>query len=288
MTEVLPTLLSIVLVIVYFLRPMEILTASINKGQSYFGFLLITFASLAGPVIVVQYFIIHATGNLKVLDTPDELSKFPAALYIKFNRYQIDKKNIRYKIFDERVGKNLSLLNYTMRVAVPYYGPGALPVADSAERRGTGMLTLQGQTGAISGSGVTVPPAWVCYQYDTTISNNEDVANKEAARQAFIKAGFQRFWQKECNSFTYLRRPLESKPMDQYNRTIEPATNTFANEHLILEAVFEPYGHRYTRSLFWSIASIAGACIVMFIMVLASDFNQLGWEALKQHRSLKN
>lgn len=190
------------------------------KKNYFFSVLLLAHLAIGFTTVAFQYYLINATGELRALKTPEEITRYRPVKYYTIDSYYVDKQQVKFKRFEYVSGKGNRKLTYEMVIAVPLYTRGNEPTLISPLVTGDTAAVVQAD--AVSpGNTMADAPIWVCMYYDTSLSNwRSSSREKELAWEQFEERCKQHFKNTDLYKFTCLDRPGKGDRYDQFVQTV--------------------------------------------------------------------
>lgn len=233
-----------------------------------FGLLFFCTIVISTPCILMQFYLITATGSLTQLKSIDEINKLPSTKYYKVQEYFIDKQRRGLAYNYDVSGKRSQYLNLHIYIACPVYDKEMEPVKiDAAIVTDTVMIDAEEQYNPLPVPGIY---AWYCIHYRKQISNKLSNIEEKRLSDLFYEESVEDFRRTNLNNFVYLKRTGNNNEREGYQRAIRKSGIAGSeNEINILEPVGEPFSERNGNKLLWIFATlITGLLVFLFILDL--------------------
>lgn len=234
-----PAILSFGIVLI-FLRPKARLLALKDRLPDFIIILMLV--TILAPTIILQFYVVTATGKLTVLnDISEKFSTKPTKYYIVKN-YFLNKKHTSFKTATNISGK------YNRDYYMYLYC--ALPILKSVGD--TNQLTHEN---------------WYCIKYYERISNKLSLEIKKQKFDRFIERSFAKFDSLNVKDFVYLERIGQVFDKIGYSQAIENNERFMALHPTILLPINEPFEQRNGKKLYWFLGTliILNLSLILFI-----------------------
>ncbi|MEY4541678.1 MAG: hypothetical protein RLZZ306_3435 [Bacteroidota bacterium] len=235
-----PAILSFGIVLI-FLRPKARLLALKDRSPDFIIILMLV--TILAPTIILQFYVVTATGKLTVLnDILEKPSTKPTKYYIVKN-YFLNKKHTSFETATNISGK------YNRDYYMYLYC--ALPILKN--EADTNQSTYEN---------------WYCVKYYERISNKLSSEMKKQKFDRFIKRSFAKFDSLDVNNFVYLNRIEQVFDKNGYSQAIENNERFMALHPTILLPINEPFERRNGNKLYWFLGTLItlNMCLILFIV----------------------
>ncbi|WDF56182.1 rhomboid family intramembrane serine protease [Mucilaginibacter sp. KACC 22063] len=240
------------------LKPrIKLLFPDTNSNLSFVYYFAACLA-ISAPTIVLQNYLITATGKLTKLNNIEEITQKPLTKYYVISNHYIDKQHAAVYQQTEVSGRHDEYLTFHIYVASPILNK--LPT-------GKNDSTLK----------LNAPPAWLGTEYEKQVSNRSTDAEKEAAYKQLNTEANESFNKQNLDQFIYLDRIGNNDKRRGYAAAIKSSPQYKNYIAIILEAKNEPFAARNGNKLGWVFKSFAIGAGIWFVMLLfpAIDKKQL-------------
>jgi rhomboid protease GluP len=288
---VVPLVLPFLPVWIWWRKRIKLLNLKTKKDNLFFNLLLVAHLFIGAVTIATQYFLISATGELRVLSNPAAITQYRLAKYYTFGQYYADKSSARQIEFSYTSGKRNRDLTYEAVIAVPLYNRSV----DTVQFQGRvlkdeGIVAPPAETVIEAPEPVKIktisdtaalpkPAAWVCLYYKTSLDNRISLEERNEAWDDFIEQSYQDFAQQDFYSFAYFEYPGNNELRDKYIKAVGGLRLSGIELPYVLSPGTEPYANRYDEELvvIFGVLIIGGT--VLLVMVLLRPFDD---DALKK------
>lgn len=224
----------------YILRKkLEILDLGKETQRHKDGSSFLLWLALSGPVVMAQYFMVSATGQLTELRSIEEIQMAHPTKFYKVSQQFLDKEAIRSYSISKSSSDGLSVSIYSV---IPAY---------------------QSSQHALN----TKPSAWYGIKFHKNMSSRLAKEEKDRQYERFKQESLTAIAHFNSSSYQYFNRISESKNRDIYLEAIRINSQNVSSE-IVLVGQKEPFDNRYTAELRWLIA----ASLVSILMALAVFF----------------
>jgi membrane associated rhomboid family serine protease len=199
------------------------------------------------PLIMAQFALPAATGKLINLNRLNEIRNFPAERYFTTKQVFFRKSAPGVHIDTRTTGKNEEKLKMTVYVAIPAFGNPSDSLNSS-------------------------PPAWLGFEYEKTISNDLQPAEKQAELDNFLVTCQKEYDRTNPGIFTYLKKLPASDERNLYHNARDQQ-EYYRDIGTILIPVQEPFEDRNGNMLVWISGVLSGSMLIWLLMVLIPKTN---------------
>lgn len=238
------------LVVLIFLRPrLKILDTNSKKGDSSEAILFGLCIILSVPIIISQFYIGPATGELTRLDTINEINQKKQTKYYSLNKYYIDKDSISVHPSFDVSGRYNDEFNMHIYVTLPILG----------DKKETGNEYCL---------------AWLGLEYREQLSNRLENYEKDQKYKQFAEKSQQDLIKRDFSKFVYLERLGNSDKRDGLIHAIKKNPQYNSKTLNILIPVNEPFEARNGDKLAWLIGSMIAGSLILLLILLITKLNE--------------
>lgn len=225
----------------------------ILKGDDVRGpffYFFVPWMAVAAPTIVLQDYLLKATGKLTTIKNISEISHRPSTKYYKVANHYIDKQHATIHRTAEVSGRYNSDLTFYLYVACP--------ILNEAPQISTG-----------DSSNFNMPVAWLGIEFTKSIGNNSssDAEKEEAFKQLGMEA-YNKIKDQNLDQFIYLDLIGKNNRRKGYSAAIKSISQYENIEPIILEAKNEPFERRNGDKLGWIFISFGIGSAIWLIMLI--------------------
>ncbi|MGG5208495.1 rhomboid family intramembrane serine protease [Chryseobacterium sp. MIQD13] len=247
------------LITFFYIRPkLKVLKLKTEKGTWADFYSIICWIIFFVPLMIAQNLLITASGELRKLNSIDEINQTTVAKYYTLKSHYIDKKFTSVYLDVEATGKNNNKLGLYVYASIPIFNKAE----DTINHK---------------------PSAWLGIKYSESISNRLDPAEKEKKFHEFVDQSEIDFKNKNITQFIYLDRIGNSDEKAGYNQAIK--NNRYfktLSDPSILVGINEPFEVRNGNKLETLTACILIGSVIWLIMILSPKTNQRELKRIKE------
>jgi rhomboid protease GluP len=249
-----PAILSWGLILI-FLRSKARLLALKDRLPDFI-IILMLITTLA-PTVILQFYVVTATGKLTVLNDISEKSSNKPTKYYIIRDHFINKRYTSFKPLVNIGGKGNRDYNMYLYCALP-------------------ILKSEADTN------LSVCENWYCIKYYERISNRhyESISSKlnsEIKKQKFdifLKKSLAKFDSLNVNNFVYLNRIEQVFDKNGYCQAIENNTRFTALHPTILLPINEPFKQRNGTKLYWFLGTLIALNLSLILFIISHDLKE--------------
>lgn len=260
----LPFCLPVIPVYIWLRPRIKLLVLKDKKGNLPFLYFFAACLAISVPTMVLQEYLLTATGKLTTVENISEISKKPITRYYTIANHYIDKQHATVHRRTEVSGRNNEYLTFHLYVACP--------LLDKAPQIDTG-----------NNSSFIMPAAWLGTEYTKGISNRSSDVEKE---QAFKELGietYNKLKEQNLDQFIYLDHIGNNDRHKGYYAAIKSIPQYNGAEPLILEAKNEPFETRNGDKFGWIFKSFGIGAGVWLLMLIFPKFNNAQLKKLPEY-----
>jgi rhomboid protease GluP len=260
----LPFCLPVIPVYIWLRPRIKLLVLKDKKGNLPFLYFFAACLAISVPTMVLQEYLLTATGKLTTVENISEISKKPITRYYTIANHYIDKQHATVHRRTEVSGRNNEYLTFHLYVACP--------ILDKAPQIDTG-----------NNSSFIMPAAWLGTEYTKGISNHSSDTEKE---QAFKELGietYNKLKEQNLDQFIYLDHIGNNDRHKGYYAAIKSIPQYNDAEPLILEAKNEPFETRNGDKFGWIFKSFGIGAGVWLLMLIFPKFNNAQLKKLPEY-----
>lgn len=260
----LPFCLPVIPVYIWLRPRIKLLVLKDKKGNLPFLYFFAACLAISVPTMVLQEYLLTATGKLTTVENISEISKKPITRYYTIANHYIDKQHATVHRRTEVSGRNNEYLTFHLYVACP--------ILDKAPQIDTG-----------NNSSFIMPAAWLGTEYTKGISNRSSDVEKE---QAFKELGietYNKLKEQNLDQFIYLDHIGNNDRHKGYYAAIKSIPQYNGAEPLILEAKNEPFETRNGDKFGWIFKSFGIGAGVWLLMLIFPKFNNAQLKKLPEY-----
>ncbi|MFB9840864.1 rhomboid family intramembrane serine protease [Mucilaginibacter ginsenosidivorans] len=235
-----------------------------RQGNLPFLYLFAACLAISIPTIVLQNYLLTATGKLTPVIQTSEISQKPITKYYTIANHYIDKQHAVIHRRTEVSGRNNENLTFHVYVACP-------------------ILDKVPQTRVDNNSTFKLPVAWLGTEYTKGISNHSSDAEKEQAFKELGIEAYNKLREQDLNQFVYLDHIGNNDHRKGYYAAIKEIPQYDGREPLVFESRNEPFEARNGKKLGWIFRSFAIGAIIWFVMLLFPKFNSAEFKKLPEY-----
>ncbi|NIG53374.1 rhomboid family intramembrane serine protease [Chitinophaga sp. Cy-1792] len=258
----LPFLLSWVPVLIWFRDKIKMVAATGTRELVLQLFLAL---SMAIPTIVVQHYLVSATGKLTPLQTISDIGSTPKTKYYSLKNCYLDKEHIGVQHAVDVSGRSDEHFNMHLYLALPILDKAA----DTASH---------------------VCAAWYAIHYSETLDNDLSGEEKEAAYKKFINETADKYEKDSLTGFSYLERVPVSEAGKAFQKAIASDKTFTSSDNIILRPRFGTFEDRNSSPVWMPLSFLlffgVWACIVVYSPLRKVPINELDTEmhTMKEHQ----
>ncbi|WP_343303684.1 hypothetical protein AAHN97_19180 [Chitinophaga niabensis] len=235
MLVILPIGLAIVAVLTWLRPRLRLLTVPSPKTSPQFTLNILSIMAVAIPIILFQYLLLSATGDLRKVHAPSDIAKAGYAKYYSVEEFADLKKYAYIRFATTSANKGRTLIHHQ------YFAMPLIDKSTFANNYFSEDTSLTFMKLFIEGN---FPPVWACMEYTFRIKKKENTREKE---DEFIENCKKDFYQKGFSNIVYMDRLGDNGLQREYRKTIVKEDRH--QELIILGAQFTPFEKRYDREL---------------------------------------
>jgi len=279
-------IISACVAIIVWIRPgLKKLNIFRESGNLPLLFMFVAIGTVAAPAILIQEYLLTATGKMTRLYSINDISKYPSTKYYTLKHYFINKAAAQI-YYDYSVGgRNKENLDVEVYITCPitYIDKGSTnevsklnsPETTALKSHVKNITGLQGSLLKEPPPAFVAPLAWACFYYGENVSNQRTEEERQNIMDAFYRKAMIDFDYTRLGLFTYLDRIGYTDHTDGYKTAISKINDTIDTQKLILlEPKFTPFTARNGDKLSWTFGSFAIFSFVWFIIILAHDLKE--------------
>lgn len=247
------------------LRPrIKLLVLKDKKGNLPFLYFFAASLAISAPTIVLQDYLLTATGKLTTVNNINEISQKSITKYYTVANHYIDKQHATVYRRTEVSGRNNEYLTFHLYVACPILNKA--PGIDTANNTNFSM-----------------PVAWLGTEYTKGISNHSSDSEKEQAFKELGIEAYHKLKDENLDQFIYLDHIGNNDRRKGYYAAIKSIPQYNGAEPLILEAKNEPFETRNGDKLGWIFKSFGIGAAIWLIMLIFPKFDNLQLKKLPEY-----
>jgi membrane associated rhomboid family serine protease len=247
------------------LRPrIKLLVLKDKKGNLPFLYFFAACLAISAPTIVLQGYLLTATGKLTTVKNISEISQKPITKYYTVANHYIDKQHATVHRRTEVSGRNNEYLTFHLYIACP-------------------ILNKTPQIDTGNSNNFNMPVAWLGTEYKNGISNHSSDTEKEQAFKELGIEAYNKFKDENLDRFIYLDHIGNNDRRKGYYAAIKSIPQYNGTEPLILEAKNEPFETRNGDKFGWIFKSFGIGAGIWLIMLIFPKFNNVQLKKLPEY-----
>ena len=247
------------------LRPrIKLLVLKDKKGNLPFLYFFAACLAISAPTIVLQGYLLTATGKMTTVNNISETSHKPITKYYTVANHYIDKHHATVHRRTEVSGRNNEYLTFHLYVACP-------------------ILNKAPQIDTSTNNNFNMPLAWLGTEYTKGISNHSSDTEKEQAFKELGIEAYNKLKDENLDRFIYLDHIGNNDRRKGYYAAIKSIPQYNGAEPLILEAKNEPFETRNGDKLGWIFKSFGIGASIWLIMLIFPKFDNLQLKKLPEY-----
>lgn len=225
-----------------FLHPkLKVLNLESKHGSSRHFYSYIAWLLLAVPLVILQHYMVTATGQLNEISSVNEINRVATTKYYTLEKQYIDKKisSVYSRSYNGR-GKNAVFYVELYRV---------LPIFENENDVQTNRAS-----------------AWLGFKYRKRISRRLSPEEQQKRINEFIDKSQKDFERKDFSRFVYFDRIGNSDDKNYYALAVQKMR--YRLDPTILVGVDQPFEQRNGKKSYWFLATSFCGLLVWLLMVL--------------------
>lgn len=260
----LPFCLPVIPVYIWLRPRIKLLVLKDKKGNLPFLYFFAACLAISAPTIVLQGYLLTATGKLTTVQNTNEISQKPITKYYTVANHYIDKQHATVHRRTEVSGRNNEYLTFHLYVACP--------ILNKAPQIVTGNSNT-----------FIMPVAWLGTEYTKGISNHSSDTEKEQAFKELGIEAYNKLKDENLDRFIYLDHIGNNDRHKGYYAAIKSIPQYNGAEPLILEAKNEPFETRNGDKLGWIFKSFGIGAAIWLIMLIFPKFDNVQLKKLPEY-----
>jgi len=260
----LPFCLPVIPVYIWLRPRIKLLILKDKKGNLPFLYFFTACLAISAPTLVLQEYLLTATGKLTTAQNINEISQKPITKYYTIANHYIDKQHVAIHRRTEVSGRNSENLTFHLYVACPILNKA--PQLDSGNSNTFNM-----------------PVAWLGTEYKKGISNHSSDAEKEQAFKELGIDAYNKLKDADLDRFIYLDHIGNNDRRKGYYAAIKSIPQYNGVEPLILEAKNESFETRNGDKQGWVFKSFGIGAAIWLIMLIFPKFDNAQLKKLPEY-----
>jgi rhomboid protease GluP len=260
----LPFCLPVIPVYIWLRPRIKLLVLKDKKGNLPFLYFFAACLAISAPTIVLQGYLLTATGKLTTVNYITEISQKPITKYYTVANHYIDKQHATIHRRTEVSGRNNEYLTFHLYVACP-------------------ILNKAPQIDISNNNNVNMPVAWLGTEYTKGISNHSSDTEKEQAFKELGIEAYNKLKEENLDRFIYLDHIGNNDRRKGYYAAIKSIPQYNSAEPLILEAQNEPFETRNGDKFGWIFKSFGIGAGIWLIMLIFPKFDNVQLKKLPEY-----
>jgi len=260
----LPFSLPVIPVYIWLRPRIKLLVLKDKRGNLPFLYFFAACLAISAPTIVLQEYLLTATGKLTTVQNISEISQKPITKYYTVANHYIDKQHATVHRRTEVSGRNNEYLTFHLYVACP-------------------ILNKTPQIDTGNSSNFNMPVAWLGTEYKKGISNHSSDTEKEQAFKELGIEAYNKLKDENLDRFIYLDHIGNNDRRKGYYAAIKSIPQYNGTEPLILEAKNEPFETRNGDKFGWIFKSFGIGAAIWLIMLIFPKFDNVQLKKLPEY-----
>ena len=260
----LPFCLPVIPVYIWLRPRIKLLVLKDKKGNLPFLYFFAACLAISAPTIVLQGYLLTATGKLTTVKNISEISQKPITKYYTVANHYIDKQHATVHRRTEVSGRNNEYLTFHLYVACP--------ILNRAPQIDTG-----------NNNNFNMPVAWLGTEYTKGISNHSSDTEKEQAFKELGIEAYNKLKEENLDQFVYLDHIGNNDRRKGYYAAIKSIPQYNSAEPLVLEAKNEPFETRNGDKFGWIFKSFGIGAGIWLIMLIFPKLNNAQLKKLPEY-----
>ena len=260
----LPFCLPVIPVYIWLRPRIKLLVLKDKKGNLPFLYFFAACLAISAPTIVLQGYLLTATGKLTTVKNISEISQKPITKYYTVANHYIDKQHATVHRRTEVSGRNNEYLTFHLYIACP--------ILNRAPQIDTG-----------NNNNFNMPVAWLGTEYTKGISNHSSDTEKEQAFKELGIEAYNKLKEENLDQFVYLDHIGNNDRRKGYYAAIKSIPQYNSAEPLVLEAKNEPFETRNGDKFGWIFKSFGIGAGIWLIMLIFPKLNNAQLKKLPEY-----